>query len=114
MQPEKTVVIFRAGRTAPHDVTAVFPYEPAGPHGYEMSCYAHVGQHSACTYEWFLSTRPATPAEYADLKTELENYGPPDAHYRLVVRKRIAHSKRIEESRAQDRRAQAMSHSADL
>jgi hypothetical protein len=52
-----------------------------------MTCYAHVGQHGACSFAWFhgRTHRPASPAEYADLKAELESapYG-----YRLRVFKR--------------------------
>ena len=51
-------------------VTAVFPTLP-GVNAYDMTCYAHVGQHGACNMGWYYSTRPATPAEYADLMDEL-------------------------------------------
>jgi hypothetical protein len=48
--------------------------------------YAHIGQHSGCDYGWYLTTRPTKPAEYTDLKTELESapYG-----YRLKVYQRM-------------------------
>jgi hypothetical protein len=87
----KTLVIFRAEKSGlfKGDVTAVFPYEPQGDTGRLMSCYAHIGQHSGASMFWYRGTRPATPAEYADLKRELESYGPPEAHYDLDVRKRI-------------------------
>ena len=51
-----------------------------------MSCYARVGQHGACCFAWYRTTRPATEAEYADLKVELEGdpYG-----YRLKVYRRM-------------------------
>lgn len=97
---EKTIVVFRADTSG--DVTAVFPYSPSDNDGYSMVCYAHIGQHSACSMQWYRNTRPATPAEYADLKAELESYGPPEAHYVLDVRKRIPHdarSKRIAKAR---------------
>lgn len=86
----KTLVIFRAERSGPFkgDVTAVFPYEP-GYDSWSMTCYAHVGQHSSCTWEWYRTTRAAIPSEYESLKHELENYGPPDAHYDLEVRQRM-------------------------
>jgi hypothetical protein len=76
-----TAVLFRV---SDGEVTAVFPEEPADVAGFGMSCYAHVGQHSACSLEWYHSTRPATPAEYADLKRELERIG-----YVLQVYKRM-------------------------
>lgn len=89
----KTIVVFRAERSGPckGDVTAVFPYEPADDTGQLMTCYAHTGQHSGCSMQWYRETRPAKPAEYADLKRELERYGPPDARYDLEVRSRIPH-----------------------
>lgn len=85
---ERTIVLFRAERSGPYkgSVTAVFPYLEES-HGL-VTCYAHVGQHGACSRGWYRGTRPATPNEYADLKAELESYGPPDAHYVLDVRKR--------------------------
>lgn len=97
---EKTIVVFRTDTSG--DVTAVFPYEPASYDGYAMTCYVHLGQHASCSLEWYRHTRAATPIEYANLKSELENYGPPEAHYVLDVRKRIPHdarSKRIAEAR---------------
>jgi hypothetical protein len=85
---EITPVVFRAERSGPFkgDVTAVFPTDAADINGYQMGCYAHVGQHSACSRQWYWTTRAATPAEYASLKRELESapYG-----YRLKVYKRI-------------------------
>jgi hypothetical protein len=51
-----------------------------------MGCFAHVGQHSGCSRDWYRTTRAATPAEYVSLQKELESapYG-----YRLKVYKRI-------------------------
>lgn len=98
---DKTIVLFRTDKSGPFkgDVTAVFPCEPFTSE-WDMTCYAHVGQHSACTMGWYYhTTRPATPEEYADLKAELESYGPPDAHYVLDVRKRMP-SDAIEQRRA--------------
>lgn len=40
-----------------------------------MTCYAHVGQHSACTPEYIAELTEATPEQYADLKAELESIG---------------------------------------
>lgn len=85
---EVTPVLFRADRAGSWkgSVTAVFPCDPADVNGYEMGCFAHVGQHSGCTRMWLATTRPATPKEYADLKRELESapYG-----YRLKIYARI-------------------------
>ena len=70
-----TPVLFRADRTGQFkgDVTAVFPTLEATL-GY-MVCYAHVGQHSECSIDWYYDTRPAKPAEYADLQAELVRQG---------------------------------------
>lgn len=84
---DETIVIFRAERSGQFkgDVTAVFPCEPATDE-YDMTCYAHVGQHSGCSRRWYNTTRAATPDEYAALKRELESapYG-----YRLRIFKRL-------------------------
>jgi hypothetical protein len=83
-----TPVIFRTERSDPFkgDVTAVFPCDPFDNYGRQMSCFAHVGQHSGCDLTWYWNTRAATPVEYAALKRELESapYG-----YQLKVYKRI-------------------------
>lgn len=87
----KTIVLFRVkrGKQYAGEVTAVFPCEPWSS-AYDMTCYAHVGQHGACDMGWYAQTRPATPAEYADLKRELESYGSaPEDHYDLDVRQRM-------------------------
>lgn len=87
---EETPVLFRVHRRikepdADAEVTAVFPCEPATYDGDTMTCYAHVGQHGGCSLGWYQETRPATPAEYARLKAELESepYG-----YRLKIYQR--------------------------
>lgn len=86
---EITPVLFRvhrAPKTHGGEVIAVFPCEPANYVGYAMTCYVHVGQHGLCDHGWYNRTRPATPAEYADLKEELESapYG-----YRFRVYRRM-------------------------
>ncbi len=84
-----TDVVFRVERYGDFkgDVTAVFPAEPwALAEPYDCACYAHVGQHGACSRAWYrFGTRAATPEEYAPLKAELEAepYG-----YRLRVARR--------------------------
>ncbi|MER9833395.1 hypothetical protein NKJ28_00260 [Mesorhizobium sp. M0145] len=88
-EPEPvTPVLFRIDRSGTNkQVTAVFPAEPADYEGRFYSCYAHIGQHGSASREWWQSkTRPATPAEYAELKAELESapYG-----YRLQVCRRM-------------------------
>jgi hypothetical protein len=71
------------------ECTAVFVAEPHDVYGRYIVCYAHVGQHSSCSWDWVAkNTVPATPDQYASLLAELEGdtYG-----YRLrVVKKRTA------------------------
>lgn len=74
-----------------NQVLAVFPYEIADYSG-NVSCYAHLGQHSGADYQYILDqTSPALPAEYADLKAELERIG-----YVLKVIKRRNHTRYIQ------------------
>lgn len=67
----KTDIIFRAERRKKTEVTAVFP-ALCGTNQHDMTCYAHVGQHSSCRMAWYCSTRPATYAEYSALLFELQ------------------------------------------
>ena len=67
---EITAVVFRVFRKG-GDVLALFPQLDTGQ-GY-CSCYQHIGQHGSADYTTCMQlTRPAKPAEYADLKRELE------------------------------------------
>lgn len=65
-------VIFRRDRRKRDaQITAVFPTLPANRDG-NMTCYAHIGQHGACSLAWYHDkTRPAAPDEYAPLLAEL-------------------------------------------
>lgn len=86
---ERLPVIFRAERSGDFkgDVTAVFPTLDGAPG--EMTCYAHIGQHSACNLDWYYSTRPAKPNEYEALLAELRGiYESELDAVRLVVYKR--------------------------
>ena len=49
-----------------------------------IMCYAHIGQHSEASLDYYREGRPATPKEYASLKRELTGIG-----YKLQVVKRI-------------------------
>lgn len=86
MNTDKTKVIFR--KDFPEnggEVLAVFP-ALAGDSNPFSSCsyYAHMGQHSTMSLDYYIkSTTPATPAEYASLKADLESIG-----YDLQVAKR--------------------------
>ena len=86
-QDGRDTVLFRADGPAKRpNITAVFPCIPADDSGHLMTCYAHLGQHSGCSLQWYHTTRPAKPEEYADLKAELEAK---PYEYRLDVRQRI-------------------------
>lgn len=87
-QEPETPVLFR--KMTPRyggDVLAVFPCDAASYKAHECGSYAHVGQHGACD-PWHVikHSHPATPAEYADLKAELESA---PFHYRLRVYARM-------------------------
>jgi len=88
---ERTIVIFRKWHTRQdgHGVIALFPGVPGGRAGL-CDSFEHMGQHgSADPAAVIRRTRPAAPAEYADLKNELEAapYG-----YVLDVRQRTPHN----------------------
>jgi len=94
---EPLPVIFRAEwndspKTGNIHITAVFPTLPGNSDPRTFTVYARVGQHSAGSKEWYRSTRPATPEEYADLLAELrgiyERDDDSDA-VRLVIAKRF-------------------------
>lgn len=54
----------------------VFAYFPDIIHNGELkTCYAHVGQHSACDPAYLRGKRLAHPIEYADLLSELKSIG---------------------------------------
>ena len=86
----KTDVIFRTWKHGyfKDGIDAYFVHECNSPCG-QISCYAHIGQHSLADYKYCVErTRLATPAEYADLKSELESIG-----YSLNVIKRQNYNK---------------------
>lgn len=67
MEP-KTDVIFRKEKDG--QILAVFPHEVVN--GRFVMCYAHLGQHSECDYDYCLTrTKLATSGEFEDLENEL-------------------------------------------
>jgi hypothetical protein len=83
---DKTVVVFRMWKAEPKGCFALFPFVPHDRNGLYCESYEHVGQHGGADYSGCIAdSRPATPAEYAALKRELES---PPYEYRLIVRKR--------------------------
>jgi len=83
----ETVVIFRRWTGKHRGILALFPLDDCG-NGH-CGSYEHVGQHSGADYAACIAaTRPAQPAEYVDLKRELEGIG-----YKLkIVQRRPAYS----------------------
>ena len=81
-----TAVMFRKERNG--GILAVFPYD-SWKHNYNVLCYAHLGQHAACRWEYVIcNTKPAKPEEYKSLYDELVSIG-----YQLRVIKRACHDK---------------------
>jgi hypothetical protein len=75
---EKLPVIFRADFDS-GEITAVFPTLPHDERSDLVTCYAHVGQHGACSKDWFMGTRNATLGELQPLLRELQSiYSAPD------------------------------------
>ncbi len=72
-----TDVVFRADKSGDFKdvVFAMLPHEVDDRNGHVTS-YQHVGQHSSANYVGCIAdSRPATEAEYSDLKAEMENLG---------------------------------------
>lgn len=63
----------------PCSVFAFFPKEKYNNIGTDadklFTCYAHIGQHSACHIDYVNECKQATKEEYKDLKEELESIG---------------------------------------
>lgn len=89
---KQTDVIFRKHKDG--EILAIFPASYATLQGH-LTCYAHVGQHGACSQGYAAFTKAASPDEYRDLFAELIRIG-----YDLrVCKKRTAkHRKLADES----------------
>lgn len=82
-------VIFRVAGGTPV-VTAVFPSLPGTYDPDTALCYAHVGQHGACSRAWYRTARAATETEYMPLLRELTRlYGRSDGPGNPAVRLRV-------------------------
>jgi len=68
------------------EVEAFFPDLPANLGN--ILCYAHIGQHSEASLDYFYGLPHAKPEEYQNLKEELESIG-----YNLKVYKKIIRRK---------------------
>ena len=68
---DQTPVIFRADKGG--EVIAFLPSLPGDSNPYRTCLsYVHMGQHGAASLEYYYSTRPAQPHEYAALLEELQ------------------------------------------
>lgn len=101
-EPITPVIFRRMNKGHGGEVVAVFPTDAASYQAHECGCYFHVGQHGQCD-PWHImrNSKLARPAEYADLKAELEAapYG-----YRFKVYTRLQrkwHEERAAELRRQ-------------
>ena len=65
---DKTKVFFEKSEG---EIVAVMPYELGTMNPATMTCYAHIGQHSACSDKWVTKQVPATAEEYKSLLDEL-------------------------------------------
>ena len=96
-----TPVIFRKHKEKGGDVYALFPTIASDVDGLYCASYQHVGQHGGANYTLCIdNSRPATPAEYAELQDELVSIGYDDL--RVFKRKTTAMRK---ERRAAPRRS---------
>lgn len=73
------------------EVFAVFPYIITSRH--TVLSYAHIGQHSECTWVINSITKPVNESEYLDLLNELKSIY---TDFKLVVIKRRNHDKYME------------------
>ena len=66
-------VIFKKDKTT-NEIIAFFPYDFCDWQG-NFTCYAHIGQHSASCYSYYLQCVKCSPDEYKPLLNELKMIG---------------------------------------
>jgi hypothetical protein len=88
----KTKTIFRTFHGT-GDTIALFPEIPADVYGHHCQSYQRIGQHGAASPDLTHCTRPATPDEIAELRTELERMGY-EVEPRLKVTRRMGETRR--------------------
>jgi hypothetical protein len=85
MNAQRVTVIFRVDKEK-----EIFALMPELQEGRYCTSYQHVGQHGAADYHACIAaSRPATPAEYAELAHELTRIG-----YDLTIRRRWVRPRR--------------------
>ena len=81
---EKTEVLFLIEKPEDdviyNDIFAFFPKEKWKTNTNLFTCYAHIGQHSACHIDYAKECKEATKEQYLDLQRELESIG-----YNLLI-----------------------------
>jgi hypothetical protein len=70
----KTEIVFLKNDKE-EDLFGYFPNEFFNRDRVTKVCYAHVGQHGACSPAYAQACRPATKKEYKDLLQELKSLG---------------------------------------
>lgn len=73
--PANITVLFLLEQDSEDQVFAFFPDEKYDDRVNMRTCYAHVGQHSACSIDYVAVCEEATPEQYKDLLAELRNIG---------------------------------------
>lgn len=73
-EEEDTINVFFGYDVSADEVVAIFPDEIADYKG-NITCYAHNGQHSACSKEYAKGLKPASGNEYRPLYKELIGQG---------------------------------------
>ena len=67
-------IVFKKDINHDNEIIAFMPYDFINWQG-DFTCYAHIGQHGACNYEYYKTCRNATKEEYKELLQELKNIG---------------------------------------
>lgn len=84
-QFDKLKVIYRKG--AGGEVVAFLPELPANRGN--IVCYAHIGQHSEASIEYYHGTKTALPSEYEPLHDELKRIY---SDVELSIKRRLTYS----------------------
>jgi len=84
-KPQTQKVIFRASRRKSPEVSAVLVGQP-GSFQSPLTVWDSQGGHGNGSWDWYYSTRPATPAEYADELARLRRQYAPEYEIQVVRR----------------------------
>lgn len=69
------------------EVTAYFPTLPSDSSSwYNMTCYAHIGQHSGASSMYYQQGKKAKPEEYADLLAEIRQIYEGDDDFPMTLK----------------------------